>query len=172
MSRIPDSVGLTDACVIPLCLATAISGLYEQIGLNLENTGQTDTSDANEKAILIWGGSSVVGSCAIQLCAAAGLTVLSTASAKNFHYVKRLGADYVFDHADKDVIKKLIDSAAGKTIVGAYDAISNRETSLQSAEFLHAHGGGTLYATRPSDFGAESVLRGDVRRVAGKSTLP
>lgn len=125
-----------------------------------------------DKAILIWGGSSTVGGCAVQLCAAVGLTVLAIASSKNHQYVTELGADYVFDHADENIVKHLIDAAKGKKVVGAYDAISNEETAQKSAEFLHAFGGGTLFATRSSVFAPGQTLLGDVRRIAGMCPLP
>lgn len=173
VARVPEGVELTSTCVLPLCLSTAAAGLYEVGYLGLEvpslSKGVVDGKEKQEEeVILIWGGSSTVGSCAIQLCVAAGLTVLTTASARNHQYVRDLGARYVFDHADGEVVERLVGAAVGKRVVGVYDVISNEETALKCAEFLHRCGGGTLFATRPGGFAPEEVLLGGVRRVAGK----
>jgi NADPH:quinone reductase-like Zn-dependent oxidoreductase len=160
--------------VLPLALATAAAGLYQPEYLGLTppkvNGVELNKDGGKEKAILIWGGSSSVGSCCIQLCVASGLAVFTTASSKNHEYVKDLGAHYVFDHHAEDIVKQLIDAAADKTVVGVYDAISSRETAMKCAEFLHAAGGGMLFATRASEFASEEILLGDIRRIAGKSS--
>lgn len=172
VSHIPVSLGLANACVLPLCLATAAAGLFEPeyIGLIPPTVNVKEAVSGKERAILIWGGSSTIGSCAIQLCAASGMTVLTTASPKNHQYVKDLGAHIVFDHAGPDVLKQLIDAATDKVVVGAYDTISNKDTALKSAEFLHAFGGGTLFATRPSDFSPSMWLRGASIQVCCKDS--
>jgi threonine dehydrogenase-like Zn-dependent dehydrogenase len=48
--------------------------------------------------ILIHGGSTSTGMWAIQYAKASGLTVIATASPRNFDYLKSLGADAVFDY--------------------------------------------------------------------------
>jgi NADPH:quinone reductase-like Zn-dependent oxidoreductase len=113
----------------------------------------------------------MVGSCSIQLCVASGLTVLTTVSSKNRDYVKELGAHYVFDHAEDNVGKQLNDPVAGKVVVGAYDTISIKDIEFKCAEFLHAVGGGILFATRPSEFAPEEILLNNVSGIAGKSSL-
>lgn len=52
---------------------------------------------------MIWGGSSPVGSNAIQLVKAAGFEVVTTCSSRSFDYVKSLGADKVFDYNSRSV---------------------------------------------------------------------
>ncbi|KAJ8115968.1 hypothetical protein OPT61_g2503 [Boeremia exigua] len=62
------------------------------------------------KKILIWGGSSAMGSLSISYAKQAGYTVISTSSKHNFDLLKSLGADYVFDHSDPatvDAIRNL-----------------------------------------------------------------
>lgn len=70
-------------------------------------------------ALLIWGGSTSVGSCAIQLAAAAGYEVITTASPRNFDRVLRLGATQVFDYDSPTVRRDLLAAFAGKTTAGA-----------------------------------------------------
>lgn len=49
--------------------------------------------------VLVSGGSSSTGTCAIQLLKLAGYQVVATCSARNFELVRSYGADAVFDHS-------------------------------------------------------------------------
>ncbi|KAJ4295011.1 hypothetical protein N0V90_007019 [Kalmusia sp. IMI 367209] len=59
------------------------------------------------KKILIWGGSSAMGSLSISYAKQAGYTVISTSSPHNFSLLKSLGADHVFDHSDPATVEKI-----------------------------------------------------------------
>jgi NADPH:quinone reductase-like Zn-dependent oxidoreductase len=116
-SPIPDTLPFEDAAVLPLAVSTAACGLFQtdQLGLrhpsvNTEPTGQT---------LLVWGGSTIVGSNAIQLAAAAGYEVITTASPRNFEYVKSLGAAQVFDYNSPTVVPDIIAAFQGRTLAGA-----------------------------------------------------
>ncbi len=50
---------------------------------------------------------------------ASGYEVITTASPRNFDYVKKLGASQVFDYNKKDVVKDIIEAFKGKTCAGA-----------------------------------------------------
>jgi len=78
---------------------------------------------------LVWGGSSSVGSYAIQLGALSGLTVITTASPRNFDYVKNLGATYVFDHSDPNVVNEIQKLTSGR-LRYAIDTISPQTAEL------------------------------------------
>ena len=67
----------------------------------------------------MWGGSTSVGSNAIQLGVAAGYQVITTASPKNFGYVKKLGASQVFDYNSKTIADDLIRAFKDKKTAGA-----------------------------------------------------
>ena len=71
------------------------------------------------KTLLVWGGSTSVGSNAIQLAVAAGYEVITTASPNNFDYVKNLGASEVFDYKSKTIVSDLIRAFKDRTIAGA-----------------------------------------------------
>ncbi|MER6074240.1 zinc-binding alcohol dehydrogenase family protein [Streptomyces sp. NPDC001817] len=114
---IPDTLAFEDAAVLPLAVSTAACGLFQddQLGLrhpsaNAEPTGQT---------LLVWGGSTSVGSQAIQLAVAAGYEVVTTASPRNFDYVRSLGASQVFDYNDPDVVADVVAAFQGCTLAGA-----------------------------------------------------
>ncbi|KAJ6101933.1 Polyketide synthase enoylreductase [Penicillium sp. IBT 16267x] len=100
--RIPDSMLFEQGVVLPLGFSTAAYAL---------------------KSVLIWGGSSSVGSNAIQLAGAAGLEVLTTASPRNFESLKKLGADMVFDYTAPDVVSQIVrELDARSDCVGMFQA--------------------------------------------------
>ena len=127
-SPIPDSLSYENACVLPLCLSTAACGLFQKDYLALDYP-VTSPRDPKSKGgtLLVWGGSSSVGSNAIQLAAAAGYDVFTTASTKNFAYVKSLGASQAFDYRSKTVVRDIIEALRAKETVGAV-AVGNGST--------------------------------------------
>ncbi|KAF5020860.1 hypothetical protein F66182_7115 [Fusarium sp. NRRL 66182] len=142
---VPDEIPLHEAVVLPLALSTAVAGLYIKSGLGLDTPGDDSSSVADKKpTLLVWGGSSSVGSTVIQLATASGYTVVTTASRSNFDYVKTLGATHVADYHQDDVTTKLIELLTGADVVGAYDAIGSESTVEQSAAVLNALGGGKI----------------------------
>ena len=116
-SVIPDGLSFEAACVLPLGLSTAASGLFgaDQLGLSGPEVNPKDQG----QTVLIWGGSSSVGCNAIQLAKAAGYRVVTTASPRNFEMVKGLGAAEVFDHGNPTVVEDIIKALAGRHVAGA-----------------------------------------------------
>ena len=99
-SPIPDSLSYENASVLPLALSTAACGLFQEdyLGLRLPSADPTPTGET----VLVWGGSTSAGSNAIQLAVAAGYEVITTASPRNFAFVKELGASEAFDYNSPD----------------------------------------------------------------------
>jgi NADPH:quinone reductase-like Zn-dependent oxidoreductase len=121
-SEIPANVAFEDAVVLPLCLSTASTGLFHETYLGL----QLPTFPAQGpigKTLVVWGGASCVGSNGIQLAKAAGYEVITTASPKNFDYVKNLGADKVFDYNSPTVTEDILNALKGKRLAGVLDSI-------------------------------------------------
>ncbi|EXJ83466.1 hypothetical protein A1O1_07089 [Capronia coronata CBS 617.96] len=116
VSSIPDSLAYEDAAVIPLGLSTAASGLFQKdyLGLQYPSISPQPTG----KTLLIWGGSTSVGSNAIQLAVAAGYDVITTASPRNFEYVKGLGATQAFDYQSPTIGADLLEAFKGKRCAG------------------------------------------------------
>ncbi|KIW22386.1 uncharacterized protein PV07_12276 [Cladophialophora immunda] len=141
-ASIPPSMSYEDAAVIPLAFSTAVGGLYQDgfLGLRLpqqtgERTGQT---------LLVWSGSSSVGSAVIQLAVASGLEVIATASPRNFDHCKSLGASAVFDYADENVVERLATRLQSCSVLGAFDAFGTEESTRKVAEILSRIGGGFI----------------------------
>lgn len=114
---IPDAMGFENAAVLPLALSTAACGLFQRdfLALQLPSPHARPTG----KTLLVWGGSTSVGSNAIQLAVAAGYDVIATASPRNFDYVRALGAGQVSDYASRTVVADIIAAFDGRTIAGA-----------------------------------------------------
>ena len=116
-SPIPDALAFADAAVLPLGLSTAACGLFQKDFLAL-NTPSATPKPAG-KTLLVWGGSTSVGSNSIQLGVAAGYDVIATASPRNFDYVKRLGAREAYDYNSKTVVADIVRALRGREVVGA-----------------------------------------------------
>jgi NADPH:quinone reductase-like Zn-dependent oxidoreductase len=162
IALIPDTIPYEQAVVLPLAISTAAAGLYEKGFLELPYP--TVNPKPIGKTILVWGGSSSVGSTTIQLAIASGLDVISTASKRNFEYVKALGAKHVFDHSSTTVVEDILAVLSGSEFVGAYDAISSSETLKATVEIVHRLGGGLIATVLAPP---EEGLPSDVRAVGG-----
>ena len=143
--EIPDNVTFEQAAVIPLGCSTACSGLFQEDFLNLQLPTEPKMKDTG-KTLLIWGGASSVGSNAIQLAVAAGYEVITTASPKNFEYVKKLGASQVFDYKSPTVGEDLLAVFKGKTSAGALDCIGFAATTV-CVDVVHKSAGNKFVAT-------------------------
>jgi NADPH:quinone reductase-like Zn-dependent oxidoreductase len=142
VAPIPDSISYEKAVVLPLAISTAAAGLYQKGFLALPYP--TINPKSTGKTILVWGGSSSVGSTAIQLAVGSGLSVYATASKKNLEYVKALGAKHVFDYSEATVVEDIVTSLKGSEFVGSFDAISSPETLKAAADIVNQLGGGKI----------------------------
>jgi len=115
---IPDALPFADAAVLPLGLSTAACGLFQKdfLAMNAPSASPAPVG----KSLIVWGGSTSVGSNAIQLAVAAGYDVVTTASPHNFAYVKQLGARAAFDYRSKTVVADIIGALRGREIAGAF----------------------------------------------------
>jgi NADPH:quinone reductase-like Zn-dependent oxidoreductase len=106
---------------------------------------------SSSKTLVVYGGSSSVGSMTTQLATAAGLKVISIASEQNFELSKSCGAIEVFDYHDPTFVKKVIEATtqAGSEFVGIFDAVSTPETYANSLAILTELGGGHLACVHP-----------------------
>jgi NADPH:quinone reductase-like Zn-dependent oxidoreductase len=144
---IPDELSLKRAVVLPLAISTAAAGLYQKTHLGLPYP--TLARKKTGKSILVWGGSSSVGSAAIQLASASGLTVATVAPSKHHDYAKSLGATYVFDYKKDNVVEDIVAALKGAELAGAYDAIAHERTIKACAQIVSQLGGGKVVSTLP-----------------------
>jgi NADPH:quinone reductase-like Zn-dependent oxidoreductase len=114
---IPADMTFERAAVLPLAISTAACSLFQADHLALHHPSASPKPTG--KTLLVWGGSTSVGSNAIQLAVAAGYEVIATASPRNFDYVKGLGAVAAFDYNSKTVAEDVIRAFDGRISAGA-----------------------------------------------------
>lgn len=159
---LPDSVSYTEAAVVPLGVMTAACALFQRDALALEFPSATPTP--RDQWVLIWGGSTSVGSNAIQLAAAAGYGVVVTASPKNFDYVKSLGATHAYDYRSPSVVADIVAALAGKEVVGALSIGAGSAPACM--DILAGCRGRKFIASVSAPVSADGVFKGS------KPTLP
>lgn len=171
VARIPGGVPFEQAVVLPLSVSTAAAGLYLEDTLGLQIPTAPGAAKKRE-TLLLWGGSSSVGSSVVQLAVASGYDVVATASPANYGYVKSLGASLVLDYHNPDIVAILAGllKTSGARLVGAYDAIGLDATVRASAAVVAALGGGRVASVgaAPEDAGGKDV---DVVRVSAPSLV-
>lgn len=185
--KIPSTISFKDASVLPICTGTAAIALFSpsKLALSLPQPTRPQPSSAaandTSPAILIWGGSSSVGSCAIQLAKAAGYAVATTCSAHNLSYCREtLGADYVFEHQSASVVEDIAAALEGREFAGALDCVMPAETVIKSGKIVGklGEGGGvkklvTIFASAQQMEamapGAAGEVPGDVEVLCCKS---
>ena len=151
---IPGNVSMEEAVVLPLSVSTASAGLYMRccLGLRYPELGkEMGVFGKGSKTLLLWGGSTSVGSSVLQLAKASGVHVVTTASPGNYEYCKKLGATLVLDYHNPDVVEILISLLRGTRLAGAYEAVGSDATVKQCASVLHAlDEGKTVVSVGPS----------------------
>ncbi|KAH7391572.1 alcohol dehydrogenase GroES-like domain-containing protein [Cadophora sp. MPI-SDFR-AT-0126] len=166
-SKIPANVDIEIPVSFTGNLPTVVGLFTGRAGLEKPNLEGSATP--KNKKVLIYGGSSSVGSLAIQYVAQAGYTVVTTSSPKNHAFVSKLGAAKVIDHsqASDAIIKALTAEGPFDLIV---DTISTPPATAISGAVVAAQGGGKLYALLPA-FGPET-LPANVTRVFESWAFP
>ena len=169
---LPDAISFTEGVVVPFALEAAVCTLsLKQTGVAMPGVDtpalslpypSMEPASAN-KALIVYGASSSVGSMTTQLATAAGIKVIAIASEKNFDLCKSCGAVEVFDYHDPSFVEKVIEAVikTRQEFVGIFDAISLPETYENDAAILTKLGGGHLACVHPpSDKIPESVKAG------------
>src|SRR5205814_1363958 len=117
IARKPDRLDHAEAAAMALTSLTAIWALEDTARLK---AGET---------ILIQGGAGGVAGFAIQLAKHIGARVITTASARNHDYVRKLGADRVVDYNKEDFTKiagpcdVVFDTVGGEVQARSYDVL-------------------------------------------------
>lgn len=138
--KIPEKLNYEQAVLFTTGPATAAVALFDSLGLRLPTS---KTSEDQSSLLFVWGGSSAVGTMAIQLGRLLGFTVYATSSKANHDYLKSLGATEVFDYHTPTVIEDIISTAkkSTKSILYGIDTISEPQTLKSITEILLKSGG-------------------------------
>ncbi|MCU1558476.1 MAG: Zn-dependent oxidoreductase [Microbacteriaceae bacterium] len=109
---VPDSVDLEDAAALPEAIATVWSNVVMIAGLR---AGET---------FLVHGGSSGIGTIAIQLASTLGCLVATTAgSVTKLRACEALGADILIDYHEEDFVESVLNATDGRGADVILDAI-------------------------------------------------
>jgi NADPH:quinone reductase-like Zn-dependent oxidoreductase len=117
VAKKPPRLSHVEAAALGLISLTAIWAI--------EDTGRLQ----KRERILIQGGAGGVAGFAVQLAKYLGATVITTASASNHDYVRRLGADQVIDYNKKDFTTEVsgcdvvFDTVGGAVRAGCYKVL-------------------------------------------------
>ncbi|MFH9405282.1 zinc-binding alcohol dehydrogenase family protein [Streptomyces sp. NPDC017638] len=149
VSRIPDSLTFAQAAVLPLALSTAATGMFQQDHLGLAMPGAEPVDHA--ETVVVWGGSTSVGSNAIQLARNAGYQVVATASPHNFDHVRALGAAHAVDRNSPGAVEEILERIGGGPLAGIL-AIGSRSLPKTVTLAARAPGGKRIASAQPELF--------------------
>src|SRR5579864_1216729 len=133
IAKKPKKLSHAEAAAMALTSLTAIWALEDTAKLQ---RGET---------VLIQGGGGGVAGFAIQLAKHIGAHVVTTASAKNHDYVKKLGADWVIDYQNEDF------TSLGRVCDVVFDTVGG-EVQVRSYEVLKPGGRLVWIAAAPAGF--------------------
>ncbi|PCD46674.1 hypothetical protein AU210_002072 [Fusarium oxysporum f. sp. radicis-cucumerinum] len=138
--HLPPNVSFEDGAGTPLSFITAALALFQYLQVPLPTTpGQKNIG------ILIYGGSSAVGSYALQLAKLSNLHPIVTVAGSGIGHVKSLNAaTHIIDYREGSVKEQILDAANGAKITLAFDAISGNDSYKTITEVLQAAGGGHI----------------------------
>jgi len=156
-SLVPPNITNQQAASLPIPLLTAVQALYLPARLGLP---EPPVHSPTKEWILIWSGSTSVGIYAIQLAKLSGLRVAVTASPKKWDYLKSLGADFLVDYKDPEVVEK-IKKATNSSLSLGLDCVTNGESYRKSA-LAFGPDGGKLITTL---FDLEDLPRPEVKTI-------
>ncbi|EIN10099.1 GroES-like protein [Punctularia strigosozonata HHB-11173 SS5] len=162
VAKLPDSVSVDEAASVPLGLATAFLGLY-----NEKKDGQgggaglipyyKSTKAHEGSPIVVLGGATSVGQYAIQFARLSGFSpIIATASVKHTEFLKSLGATHVLSRTlPDDALIAEIRSITSQPVEVVYDAVSHASTQKPGWSLLAP--GGQLVLVLPP---AEGIVSG------------
>ncbi|KAL7920942.1 chaperonin 10-like protein [Trichoderma austrokoningii] len=124
-----------EGATLGVSVFTVGQGLYQNLKLQLPTNPVTTPTP-----VLIYGGSTASGLWGVQFAKLSGYKVITTASPRNFEYLKSLGADAVFDYNSPTVVEDII-AAAGGELALVWDCISEGNSVKISAAAISPKGG-------------------------------
>ena len=143
--RKPEQISLVEAATLGVGSETACLGLFD--GLKITLPDPQSLPDARNDWIIVLGGASSVGRCAVQLAKAAGYKVATSCSSKSADALKELGAvpfDYKLSLDDQ--VKTVLDITAGD-VARIFDAVAADDPVLAKALFKASNSTEKLFAT-------------------------
>lgn len=184
---LPNSIPFKDGVALPLAIGAAACALFREgpgevmpgvpltaLGLPYPSLQHPITS--LKKTLVVYGGSSTVGSMVTQLATAAGITVITITGVHNFALSQRSGAVDAIDHKDPAIVDKVVvavsKSGTSFEFIGIVDAIATPDTYHNALAILAALGGGHLVCTHPPPVGVPSNVKVSMLYSANDASIP
>ena len=144
IARIPPSVNYVEAAAIPCAGLTAYSSLYRRLHCK------------SGDLVLVHSGSGGVGGFALQLAKRTGATVVTTCSAGNADYVRKLGADEVIDYRGENVFERAREIAGPRLFDAIVDTIGPKN-GVDNLRLVAPEGGVAFIAGIPDLSGIDDL---------------
>ncbi|PYI00241.1 GroES-like protein [Aspergillus sclerotiicarbonarius CBS 121057] len=159
----PERLSFQDAATLGVSLITVGQSLYQSLRLTPPppplSTCQSTSSPPQPQSILIYGGSTAVGTLAIQFAKLSGYSVITTCSLPQHEsLVRSRGADQIFDYRDPTAPHRIRESTHDQLTL-VLDCISTPETAAFCGQAISRAHGGDYTALLPGS----PVPREDVR---------
>lgn len=134
---VPESLPPQEAAALTVVACTAGDALYGFF--KAPPPGEDAQKGGSQGALLVWGGSTGVGLCLIQLARASGVSsIVATASPARHELLRDLGATHCFDYKDPDVTSKIraaVQESGADKLSYAIDAAGSAQ-AVESIEQL------------------------------------
>ncbi|CAG9952271.1 unnamed protein product [Clonostachys rosea f. rosea IK726] len=147
--HIPKNTSFEEAATIPLAAMTSTLGLYQNLAL------PTPWNKAEEPIpLVVYGAASAVGAFAVKLARLSNIHPLICVAGRGTAYVESLidktKGDTVIDYrkGDDAVIEGMKRALGGKTLLHAFDAVSEKGSYVNISKVL-THNGGKLTVVLP-----------------------
>ncbi|KAF2107004.1 putative zinc-binding oxidoreductase ToxD [Lophiotrema nucula] len=154
--KMPENMTMEEGASVGVAVATVGMCLYQSLGLRLLAAGHPRET---KEPILIYGGSTSIGTLALQIAKLCGMTVITTCSPANFDLVRSYGADFAFDYNSPTVVAD-IKAAAGDNVKKIMDCVSTSETGQLCGAAMGPGPDGHYVCVNP----VTGIGRTDVRR--------
>ena len=169
-AMIPSNVSFKEAAVLGMAIGTASCGLNgeKHFAQPFPSTNPASTG----KVIVVYGGSTSVGSMTSQLATAAGIRVISIASPRNFDFCRTCGASNVFDYNNSNVVEDVVKAVGSDDYVGIFDAISDENAYAIDLAIMEKLGGGKMATTHPPPENTPSNVKAEWMLGVGEHSAP
>ena len=146
VTPLPDKISFNEAALLPLAVSTSLIALFVN-GVPADMAYKVP----EKQGLLLWGGSSSIGSAGIQIAKLFGFKVYTTSSEVHHEYLKTLGATRTFDYKAVDVEASIVKAAKedGVTIQMGYDAVGQLQSCINILQQTKGEGTAKLASAVP-----------------------
>ncbi|KAI2882788.1 hypothetical protein CBS76997_3896 [Aspergillus niger] len=135
---VPAALPPHHAASLTVVAMTAADALYNIFNLPLPQ--ENDNQGKTTRSLLIWGASSSVGLCAVQLARASGIhPIIVTASPERHSLLQEFGATHCFDYKSSSVvsdIKATVKDSQWGPLTCGFDAVGSQRGGVSSAKLV------------------------------------